>query len=100
MNPDEPLSPTAFTLLAELLAIPFAQNLSFTEQNALSEWFILFGQVISTYNAQAELIETKKSNTRQSDEQKALGQELLQLKQEVANLTKEVIELRNKLGTL
>lgn len=100
MNPDEPLSPTASTLLAELLAIPFSQSLSFAEQNALSEWFILFGQIISTYNAQAELIENKKTSAAQSGEQKSFQQELLQLKQEVANLANEVAQLRNKLETI
>lgn len=56
------LSPKQLTLLSLILEFIFIDRLTPNEQNSLGNFFELLGQILETNAAQAQLIQSRKTN--------------------------------------
>lgn len=54
-------SPEQISILAAVLGIVISENLNLEEQNSLGNFIESVGQIILTFNAQQQLLESKKA---------------------------------------
>ena len=80
-----------FTFIASLAGFAIAPSLTLNEQNSLGNFFELLGQVILTINAQGSTL--NQSNSAKSNIKPII--ESSTIEEEIVNIKKEIIRLRN-----
>ena len=84
------LNPYEFTLVATIIGFIISPSLTLNQQNSIGNFFELLGQVILTINAQGTTV------TQKLKEKPGIKEffEKTTIEEEIANLKKEVIKLR------
>ena len=90
-----PLHPRAATILAEITGASIAEGLTLDEQNAVGNWIELVGQVVDTYNAQAQFI----AGLQQPDDER-LAQQITDLTALLQTLQQSVQSLQQEVNRL
>lgn len=83
------VSPRTFTSVAIFVAYILMRDLTINEQNAVGEWFMLVGQVLSTNAAQAQVLEDRKTIDTTDDDIDTIKKTLAKMQKEIDKLKKD-----------